>query len=217
MSHLMQSLAVCRDWLIRPYLVIRVCSRLIGLFVLSRVSLSFYLYPFPLCNFMPPSSLSVCVCVWQPAASLSTLPAMWESDTDKDGLSCTIRIRKLHSLSVADSVGGLLDDTVSQNLLKLLSRNGRLIAVKELIPELCIQSVYHWGLYFCHQWLLTFSTQYQSVNTNTSSCPWGTWSQSRGSRVFSFLGLIFSLDVAFAPLCFISWFFSLWKWDNFGK
>ncbi len=63
MSHLAQSLSVCKDWLIRPYLVIWVCGRLIGLFVLSLVSQSFYLYPFPLCNFMPLSSEWVCVCV----------------------------------------------------------------------------------------------------------------------------------------------------------
>lgn len=57
---------------------------------------------------------------------------MWESDTDKDGLSCKIRIRKLHALPVADShppplsVCGLRDEIVSQNLLKLLGSNGRL-------------------------------------------------------------------------------------------
>lgn len=62
MSYLEHSCSVHRDWLIRSYLVIWVCGRLIGLFVLSLLPQSFYLY-------LIPSSVPY---MWWPVAPLST-------------------------------------------------------------------------------------------------------------------------------------------------
>ncbi len=129
MSHLAQSLSVCKDWLIRPYLVIWVCGRLIGLFVLSLVSQSFYLYPFPLCNFMPLSSEWVCVCVCVcDGLQLLCLLFLQCGNQTLIRTDCLARSElgnyMLYPWRTYTRTVCRLPDLVSKNLLKLLSCNG---------------------------------------------------------------------------------------------